>query len=72
MRNGANSPFSLVDQKITFCYNYYTMKKAKKVLVLKHRAHSILFERELPFRPKKEVSRVLYKRNTKHRNKHID
>jgi hypothetical protein len=48
------------------------MKKAKKVLVLKHRAHSILFERELPFKPKKEISKVLYKRNTKHRNQHID
>jgi len=48
------------------------MKKAKKILVLKHRAHSILFERELPFRPKKEVSKVSYKRNTKHRNSYID
>jgi hypothetical protein len=48
------------------------MKKAKKLQVLKHRAHSILFERELPFKPKKEVSKVLYKRNTKHRNQHID
>jgi hypothetical protein len=48
------------------------MKKAKKPKLLKHRAHSVLFARDLPFRPKTEVSRVLYQRHTKHRNKHID
>ena len=48
------------------------MKKARKLQVLKHRAHSILYARDLPFRPKKEVSKVLYKRNTKHRNSYID
>ena len=48
------------------------MKKAKKLQVLKHRAHSILFVRDLPFRPRTEVSRALYKRNTKHRNQQVD
>jgi hypothetical protein len=48
------------------------MKKAKKLQVLKHRAHSILFARDLPFRPKTEVSRVLYRRQTKHRNQQVD
>lgn len=43
------------------------MKKATKTLVLKHRAHSILFERDLPFKPKTERSRVAYKRQEKHR-----
>ena len=48
------------------------MKKVKKLQVLKHRAHSILFVRDLPFKPKTEVSKVLYKRNTKHRNQTAD
>ena len=48
------------------------MKKVKKLQVLKHRAHSILWARDLPFRPKTEVSRVLYQRNTKHRNQALD
>jgi hypothetical protein len=43
------------------------MKKVKKLQVLKHRAHSILFTRDLPFRPKTEQNQVLYKRHTKHR-----
>jgi hypothetical protein len=57
----------MVDNKLPFCYNSIIMKKVKKVLVLKHRAHSILFERELPFKPKTERSRVAYKRQEKHR-----
>ena len=48
------------------------MKKVKKLRVLKHRAHSILWARDLPFKPKIEVSKMLYKRNTKHRKQHID
>jgi hypothetical protein len=48
------------------------MKKVKKLQVLKHRAHSILWARDLPFKPKTEVSRVLYQRNTKHRNQALD
>jgi hypothetical protein len=56
-----------VDPKRLFWYNYYTMKKVKKLQVLKHRAHSILFARDLPFRPKTEQNHMLYKRHTKHR-----
>jgi hypothetical protein len=48
------------------------MKKVKKTQLLKHRAHSILFARDLPFRPKTEVNQVLYKRHTKHRNQPVD
>jgi hypothetical protein len=48
------------------------MKKVKKLQVLKHRAHSILWARDLPFKPKTEVSRVLYRRNIKHRNQPVD
>jgi hypothetical protein len=43
------------------------MKKVKTPILLKHRAHSILFQRDLPFKPKKERVKVLYKRHTKHR-----
>jgi hypothetical protein len=43
------------------------MKKVKKLQVLKHRAHSILFARDLPFRPKTEQNHMLFKRHTKHR-----
>ena len=43
------------------------MKKVKKLQVLKHRAHSILWARDLPFRPRTEANQVLYKRHTKHR-----
>ena len=31
------------------------------------RAHRILFDRNLPFRPRTEQNRVLYRRNIKHR-----
>jgi len=64
--------FFLVDSKGCFAYNYYIMKKVKKLQVLKHRAHSILWARDLPFKPKTEVSQVLYKRHTKHRNQQVD
>ena len=43
------------------------MKKVKKPQLLKHRAHSILFARDLPFRPRTEANQVLYKRHYKHR-----
>jgi hypothetical protein len=48
------------------------MKKVKKLQVLKHRAHSILFARDLPFRPKTETNHMLYKRHTKHRKQTLD
>ena len=31
------------------------------------RAHRVLFDRDLPFRPQTEKNRVLYQRHTKHR-----
>jgi len=31
------------------------------------RAHRVLFDRDLPFRPRTEKNQVLYKRHTKHR-----
>ena len=31
------------------------------------RAHRVLFDRDLPFRPRTEQNRVLYQRHTKHR-----
>jgi hypothetical protein len=47
------------------------MKKLKLTLP-KHRAHSVLFTRDLPFQPKTEASRVVYKRQAKHRYKQLD
>jgi hypothetical protein len=34
----------------------------------KHRAHRVLFDRELPFQPKVVRSKVEYKRRPKHRH----
>lgn len=48
------------------------MKKVKKLQALKHRAHSILFTRDLPFWPKIEHNHMLYKRNNKHRKQAQD
>ena len=33
----------------------------------KHRAHRVLFDNELPFRPKVVKSKTLYKRQQKHK-----
>jgi len=45
------------------------MKASKPTQNPQPRAHRVLFDRELPFRPRIEQSRVLYQRNTKHRAK---
>lgn len=36
------------------------------------RAHRVLWDRDLPFRPKTERNRVLYSRNTKHRAQKLE
>ena len=43
------------------------MKTTKRTRNPQPRAHRVLFDRDLPFRPKTEQNRVLYRRNTKHR-----
>jgi hypothetical protein len=53
-------------------YNSSIVKKLKKPTALKHRAHSVLFNADLPFQPKKQASRVVYKRQSKHRNMPVD
>jgi hypothetical protein len=37
----------------------------------KPRAHYMLFDKNLPFRPKTEQNRVLYKRNIKHKGQEL-
>ena len=43
------------------------MKTPKSTCNPKPRAHRVLFDRNLPFRPRTEQNRVLYQRHTKHR-----
>ena len=35
------------------------------------RAHRVLFDRDLPFRPKTQQNQVLYKRNIKHKGQDL-
>lgn len=45
------------------------MKKAQQLPVRnpQPRVHFVLWNKDLPFRPKTQQNRVLYKRHTKHR-----
>ena len=43
------------------------MKTLKRNRSPQPRAHRVLFNRDLPFRPRTEQNHVLYQRNTKHR-----
>jgi hypothetical protein len=43
------------------------MKVPKRTRNPQPRAHRVLFDRDLPFRPQTEQNKVSYKRNTKHR-----
>ena len=43
------------------------MKTSKRTSNPQPRAHRVLFDRDLPFRPRTEQNRVLYRRRTKHR-----
>jgi len=43
------------------------MKTPKRTSNPQPRAHRVLFDRDLPFRPQTEQNRVLYRRHTKHR-----
>ena len=42
------------------------MKTPKRISNPHPRAHRVLFDRNLPFRPRTEQNRVLYKRHIKH------
>ena len=44
------------------------MKTPKRTRNPRPRAHRVLFDRDLPFRPKTHQNRVLYCRKTKHRS----
>jgi len=43
------------------------MKTTNRTRTPHPRAHRVLFDRDLPFRPQTEQNRVLYQRHTKHR-----
>ena len=43
------------------------MKTPNRTRTPQPRAHRVLFDRDLPFRPRTEQSRMLYQRHTKHR-----
>ena len=45
------------------------MKTPNRTRNSQPRAHRVLFDRDLPFRPRTEQNRVLFKRNIKHRAK---
>jgi hypothetical protein len=59
----------MVDSNGPICYNNSIMKQRKKTLPTspQPRAHRMLFDKNLPFGPKKEQNLMLYKRHTKHR-----
>ena len=44
------------------------MKIVIKIPAQKQRRHQALFDNDLPFQPRKQVSQKQYKRNPKHKN----
>jgi len=71
-KNNINS----VDQYFVIWYNYDIMKTEKltfKVSQKPHtRVHRVLWDRDLPFKPKTEKNKVLYKRHNKHKSQSVD
>lgn len=47
------------------------MMKLKLQVPQKTRAHRVLWDRDLPFKPKREDSKVSYRRKAKHPKKEI-
>jgi hypothetical protein len=47
------------------------MMKLQVKIPQKTRAHRVLWDRDLPFRPKTEQSKTQYRRKAKHPNKEI-
>ena len=47
------------------------MKIIVKIPQLRTRAHRVLFDKELPFRPRREQSRKQYQRHPKNRNQEL-
>lgn len=48
------------------------MKKIKPVIVRKHRAHRVLFERDSQFRARTVENKRQFKRNPKHRGQEAE
>jgi hypothetical protein len=66
MHNGSSN--ILVDILVKRVHNY-SMMKLKIQTPRKTRAHKVLWDRDLPFRPKREENKLAYRRKAKHSKK---
>ena len=64
----------MVDTKFAFWYNYWVMKKQSFIIDFKPRtrAHWVLFDNDLPFKPKVVPPKTRYKRREKHQKPYAE